>query len=45
MYSYDIKQEGKPGFEEVQVDALNGKIVSVKHESDAAEKNEKNERR
>jgi uncharacterized membrane protein YkoI len=41
VYSYDIKQEGKAGVEEVQVNAVNGKIVSVKHESDAKEKKEK----
>ncbi len=41
IYSYDIKQEGKPGVEEVQVSAINGKIVSVKHESDAKERTEK----
>jgi len=41
VYSYDIKQAGKPGVEEVQVDAKNGKIVSVKHESDEAEKKER----
>ena len=40
VYSYDIKREGKPGVEEVQVNAINGKIVSVKHESDAKEKKE-----
>jgi len=41
VYSYDIKQAGKPGVEEVLVDAKNGKIVSVKHETDANEKKEK----
>jgi uncharacterized membrane protein YkoI len=40
VYSYDIKQEGKSGVEEVLVDAKNGKIISVKHETDAAEKKE-----
>jgi len=41
VYSYDIEQPGKPGVEEVQVDAKSGKIVSVKHESDKAEEREK----
>jgi uncharacterized membrane protein YkoI len=41
VYSYDIEQPGKPGVEEVQVDAKTGKIVSVKHESDKAEEREK----
>jgi hypothetical protein len=40
VYSYDIKQPGKSGLEEVQVSAKSGKIVSVKHETDAAEKKE-----
>jgi uncharacterized membrane protein YkoI len=40
VYSYDIKQTDKPGVEEVQVDAVSGKIVSVKHESDATEHKE-----
>jgi uncharacterized membrane protein YkoI len=40
VYSYDIKQPDKAGVEEVQVDAKTGKIVSVKHESEAKEKQE-----
>jgi uncharacterized membrane protein YkoI len=43
VYSFDLKQPGKPGIEEVQVDAVSGKIVSVEHESakdEAAEKGE-----
>jgi len=40
VYSYDIKQAGKSGVDEVVVDAKNGKIISVKHETDAAEKKE-----
>src|SRR5262245_26557310 len=43
VYSYDIERPGKPGVEEVQVDAKTGKIVSVKHESDKAENDEKKE--
>jgi uncharacterized membrane protein YkoI len=41
VYSYDIEQSGKPGVEEVQVDAKSGKIVSIRHESDKAEEQEK----
>ncbi len=41
IYSYDIEQSGKPGVEEVQVDAKSGKIVSIKHESDKSEEREK----
>lgn len=35
VFSFDIAVAGKSGIEEVQVDALNGKIVSVEHESPA----------
>ena len=43
IYSFDLKQRGKHGIEEVQVDAVTGQIVSVEHESakdEAAEKDE-----
>ena len=40
IYSYDIKQAGKSGITEVQVDAKSGKIVSVQHETPAKEKQE-----
>jgi uncharacterized membrane protein YkoI len=40
VYSYDIKLEGKSGVEEVLIDAMTGRIVSVKHESEATEKKE-----
>jgi uncharacterized membrane protein YkoI len=33
VWSFDLAQSGKPGATEIQVDALTGKIVSVKHES------------
>ena len=36
----DIKSGTKPGVEEVQVDALDGSVVSVMHESAAAESTE-----
>lgn len=41
VYSFDIKKRGKPGVDEVQVDAVSGKIVSVKHESAKDEAKEK----
>jgi hypothetical protein len=37
VYSIDIKSGTKPGVEEVQVDALDGSVVSVTHESAADE--------
>jgi hypothetical protein len=37
VYSIDIKSGTKPGVEEVQVDALDGSVVSVAHESAADE--------
>jgi hypothetical protein len=41
IYSFDIKVAGKPGIEEVNVSAISGKVLSRKHESDKAEKAEK----
>jgi uncharacterized membrane protein YkoI len=32
IWSFDLTVAGKPGIEEVEVDALTGKIVSVEHE-------------
>ena len=40
MYSYDLKVAGKSGTEEVNVNAITGKIIAVEHESAAAEKQE-----
>jgi uncharacterized membrane protein YkoI len=40
MYSYDIKVPGKSGIQEVNVNAMTGKIIAVEHESAAAEKKE-----
>jgi uncharacterized membrane protein YkoI len=40
MYSYDIKTTGKSGIDEVNVDAMTGKIIAFAHESPAAEKKE-----
>jgi len=33
MWSFDLTVAGKPGVEEVEVDALTGKIVGVEHEA------------
>ena len=40
MYSYDLKTAGKSGIDEVNVDAITGKIIGFSHESPAAEKKE-----
>jgi hypothetical protein len=40
MYSYDLKIPGKSGTEEVNVNAVTGKIIAVEHESAAAERKE-----
>lgn len=40
IYSFDMKVAGKSGIEEVNVNALNGKIVAVSHEGAAAEQKE-----
>ena len=41
VYSFDIARKGKPGVDEVQVDAVTGEVASVKHETAAAEAKEK----
>ena len=41
IYSFDIKVKGKRGVEEVNVDALNGKVLAHEHEGPAAEQKEK----
>lgn len=41
VYSFDIKAPHHSGIEEVQVDALTGKVVSVQHEHPKAEAREK----
>jgi uncharacterized membrane protein YkoI len=41
VYSYDIERPGEPGVDEVQVDAMSGKIVSIVHESPVTEKKER----
>ena len=40
MFSYDIKTTGKSGIDEVNVDAITGKIIGFGHESAATEKKE-----
>ena len=45
IYSFDIKVPGKPGIEEVNVDAIDGTVVSVDHEGAKAEKREAREDR
>lgn len=40
IYSYDIKVAGKSGIEEVNVNAMDGTVVGVEHESPSAEKKE-----
>lgn len=40
IYSFDIKTN-KPGVTEVNVDAMNGKVVNVHHETPASESAEK----
>jgi len=37
VYSFDLKIAGKAGVEEVLVDAISGAVVSVQHETPAAE--------
>ena len=41
LYSFDIRRSGKPGIEEIWVDAGNGKILSHKHETPKQEAAEK----
>ena len=40
IFSYDIKTGGKSGIDEVNIDAVTGKIIAFAHESPAAEKKE-----
>lgn len=40
VWSFDLKVAGKKGVEEVQVDAITGKVISHEHESDAKEAKE-----
>ncbi|MBV9901120.1 MAG: PepSY domain-containing protein [Alphaproteobacteria bacterium] len=40
IYSFDIQVPGRSGVEEVQISALDGSLISRKHESAAAESRE-----
>ena len=40
IYSYELKVAGRSGVEEVNVDAVTGKVLAAEHESPAAEKKE-----
>lgn len=40
IFSYDIKTSGKSGIDEVNVDAMTGKIIGVSHESAMTEEKE-----
>lgn len=37
IYSFDIREAGRKGITEVNVNAMNGKIVAVQHENPAKE--------
>jgi uncharacterized membrane protein YkoI len=41
LYTYDIKVPGRRGFEEIVIDAGNGKVLLIEHESAAQEATEK----
>ena len=41
VYSFDLMVPHKSGIRELQVDAMTGKIVSVKHETPASERKER----
>jgi uncharacterized membrane protein YkoI len=40
IYSYDIKTAGKSGIDEVNIDAMTGKVIAFAHETPADEKKE-----
>jgi hypothetical protein len=40
IYSFDVKVQGKSGIQEVNVNALTGKVLGVHHEAPAAERKE-----
>lgn len=45
VYSFDIRPAAGTGIEEVQVDAITGDVVSVEHETPAAEAKERRDER
>jgi uncharacterized membrane protein YkoI len=40
VYSFDIAVPNRAGIEEIQIDAADGKLISRRHETDAAEATE-----
>jgi uncharacterized membrane protein YkoI len=40
IYSFDMKVAGKSGIDEVNIDAISGKLISNQHETPAAERAE-----
>jgi uncharacterized membrane protein YkoI len=40
IYSFDLKVKGKPGIEEINVDAITGAVIAHEHEGAKAEKKE-----
>ena len=40
IYSYDIEVPGKPGIDEVNVDAMTGQVIAKTHEGRKAERKE-----
>ena len=45
IYSFDLSVPGKTGIDEVQVDAMTGKVLGVEHETPKMEAQEKEEER
>ena len=45
IYSFDFETPGKPGIDEVNVDALSGAVLAVQHEGAKAERLEKAQER
>jgi uncharacterized membrane protein YkoI len=43
IYSFDIEVPSKPGIEEVQISAITGKVVTMKHETPQQERAEARE--
>ena len=41
IYSFDLEVAGKSGIQEAQVDAMTGKVLSIKHETPSMEHKEK----
>lgn len=41
IYSFDIQLPNRPGVEELQIDAVTGRLVARHHESPAAERQER----